>query len=1242
MGPSGSGKTTLFKCLNGAIRNLAKGSELYINSTEKKIPRVGYVEQHVHQTIVEGLSVGDILFYAFFLKNKFSDRNRLDGHIQMTLNELQLDSGILDRKFGDCSGGEQKRVAIAQELMGLNKPSFLFVDEPTTGLDSQAALLVTQCLKKLSTVYKISVFATIHMPNDETIRLFDQLYILAKGGICIYAGRRINLRKNLRHLLGVEVEPGKPPIEEYLKLASNGIEDSRILKLSEHTLELENERLMPFQDRMRFLPTAMPRKFKNFSIGDFILQFYRLCHIIFFVESRLVLYQLLCYVFQYLFLSTLFDHSMIERSSCYSLLSFNSSCSEVREDGEKGDIYINYQATSMLFLTIIQVTINSILFIPLLKMFRNEHQNYWYSMSTFYWAFILIRFIETSFMALIITSFIYFPTGHHHIDPDGMNWSRFGYFFFYIWIACVYYQSFGQLLSVLFLDHMEISMIVSMVLFAVLSLTNGYLMHLKHTDNILIKLAARITGTKEITDGLLYAFFGLDRCDPSTHYSTKLKGFDVDVDNIENNLRTVYINIAIIRVLTFILMYIRFSLRLNISKLYRSEQSLRSKDHNANRIESDEDGNDNHIEKQMSTIKSNFLNTKETSREKDDSELNFEKFSRHKVIFAWRNLSLFDSQSIKEIRSIEESGKSPIENPNLILKDLNGQFRFGTLNALMGTSGAGKTSLLKILNGRSKTRISDETKFYMSKYTPINICYLTQDVSGHLWPGLTAKQSLIYASKLKNCDENQKIDHIKIAWKLLNELEITDTADTMSQNCSGGEMKRLALALELTSVRMPNFICIDEPTSGLDSNSATIVIECLRKLVHRNNITIVASIHQPSTEMLMIFDYCYVLARGGVCLYFGSPNHIPQHLIEVPETGWSPEIDSYPVEELIKYSCYNYTDELVKKFTEITKIKILKEDEEVFEQTQQIIDGIQMNRTRFSMKSVWFLLCRYSLCVKNYLWIYLIVYMLMCLLYGIVARISFNSRIALVDGCIDLEEDFLACNLSASQMEQQRWYTPGAFYLMKSIIDLLPIVPVLLIYITIINIYESVRPGIYWWLCFIMFLAVINAQGCAHLLALLNLNRRMIDWQATILTITSISYFFFLTLLSNFYNPIGKMHYIFQFLANFSFIRWANEAIMLLEYGFDRCGSKQIQAVLHFMMIPNDQYFYRCLNMLIFNIIIIRFLAILLLIFKSRPLENRRRRAKKILHHHQQMKPCEAIIPGLASHIEFSIKQINI
>jgi ABC-type multidrug transport system ATPase subunit len=158
-----------------------------------------------------------------------------------------------------------------------------------------------------------------------------------------------------------------------------------------------------------------------------------------------------------------------------------------------------------------------------------------------------------------------------------------------------------------------------------------------------------------------------------------------------------------------------------------------------------------------------------------------------------------------------------------ILRQICGDIEFGSLNALMGPSGAGKTTLLKCINGRNKSGLGKETRIYLSAYEEIRTCFIAQYQNEHLLSGMTAKQNLIYASKLKNSDIDFKVDHEKNAINLLTELMISDIANTYVENCSGGEQKRLAIALELTSQIKPNLICIDEPTSGLDSNAAEVV-----------------------------------------------------------------------------------------------------------------------------------------------------------------------------------------------------------------------------------------------------------------------------------------------------------------------------------------------------------------------------------------------------------------------------------
>jgi ABC-type multidrug transport system ATPase subunit len=165
--------------------------------------------------------------------------------------------------------------------------------------------------------------------------------------------------------------------------------------------------------------------------------------------------------------------------------------------------------------------------------------------------------------------------------------------------------------------------------------------------------------------------------------------------------------------------------------------------------------------------------------------------------------------------------KDLFRKEKIILNRLNGCIEFGSLNALMGPSGSGKTSLLRCLNGRYQNLLTDETRIYLSRFEKICTCFTSQDEREHLIKGLTAKQTLIYASKLKNSDRN--MDHEKNVKNLMTEFLISDIEDTYVENCSGGEQKRLAIALELTSQKKPNLICIDESTSGLDSNAAEVV-----------------------------------------------------------------------------------------------------------------------------------------------------------------------------------------------------------------------------------------------------------------------------------------------------------------------------------------------------------------------------------------------------------------------------------
>ncbi|CAG2172073.1 unnamed protein product, partial [Oppiella nova] len=118
-----------------------------------------------------------------------------------------------------CSGGEHKRIAIACELTAHIKPNMLCIDEPTSGLDSSAALVMINCLKVLSRRHGMTIIASIHQPNNDLFHMFDNIYVLAKGGHCLYDGVPLQLRQ---HLIDCDYKltENDVPIEVLLKMAS--------------------------------------------------------------------------------------------------------------------------------------------------------------------------------------------------------------------------------------------------------------------------------------------------------------------------------------------------------------------------------------------------------------------------------------------------------------------------------------------------------------------------------------------------------------------------------------------------------------------------------------------------------------------------------------------------------------------------------------------------------------------------------------------------------------------------------------------------------------------------------------------------------------------------------------------------------------------------------------------------------------------------------------------------------------
>jgi ABC-type multidrug transport system ATPase subunit len=220
-------------------------------------------------------------------------------------------------------------------------------------------------------------------------------------------------------------------------------------------------------------------------------------------------------------------------------------------------------------------------------------------------------------------------------------------------------------------------------------------------------------------------------------------------------------------------------------------------------------------------------------------------------------------------------------NNLIILDNVNGHAQGGQLIGILGKSGSGKTSLLRVLGRRSSRKLSltGQVKLNGNTYSSNTWRHLCAFVEqhDHLYSFLSPFEVLLFSSALFS-NESKLVRREKVN-VILQQMGLDDVSHRRIGVLSGGQKKRVSIAIQL--LLDPVVLLLDEPTSGLDSKTAQQVIQYLRNLANDRGIIIILTIHMPRVSIVKLFDKIIVVNKGQV-VFDGNHSQLSSF---VGETG---------------------------------------------------------------------------------------------------------------------------------------------------------------------------------------------------------------------------------------------------------------------------------------------------------------------------------------------------------------------
>lgn len=840
MGGSGSGKTTLLNVLaskigsglkvDGEIHFVLENEELNENDTN-----MTYLPQE--DVLSARLTCRETLLIAADLKLRAgkAEKARI---VEQLLTELGLrdcaSTIVGDNKNRGLSGGEKRRLSIASQLIA--NPSIMFLDEPTTGLDAYSAFLLVRTLKKLAQDGGRSFIISIHQPRSDILFLLDYLCILSKGSVA-FCDKMCNTIPYFASL-GYSTPEMVNPADYFIDISSV---DGR----TDTSKKITQERL----DELILFWRKYESEFINYepidSSKDILVR--NLAASVSFWEQVIVQtkrnyklntsdYVTLC--------ATFLEPAIIGAVGGWIFFKPNSNTIE----GSR-------TVTASLYASVILQCYLYLLFDTYrlceqdIALYDRERAEGTVTPLSFVTARKLSLIISDDFMMILIFSSItYFMFGLE------ANANKFFLYFAVVFLVQLSCSGMALLSAAVSRDFSKASLVGNLS-FTFLSLSCGFFVNAKYMP-VYVRWTKYISFTWYAYGALLSSNFTDQLCE--TDDLEKCMGNQI-LDNL--GFPRHWRNVPLVVLFCFAIGY-HFA-ALVMFYFNKVDISLQSK------------------------AKSEKNKTKRKSSDLSAGSTDLESRSTYNSNITVTLQDLFLSVDQRNVSHNWKKGLIQHSTKN-ILESVNAVFKPGMINAIMGPSGSGKSSLLNLICGRlrssifAKFEVNGAIMFndtQISKKMFKKVCSFVPQDDDHLLESLTVRETFKFAAALRlhHLTSEERTTKIK---ELIRALGLTHCENNVvggefMKGISGGERRRVTMGIQL--LNDSPIVLLDEPTSGLDSFVSATILEILENLCFQYGKTIIITIHQPRSELFKRFGNVLLLAKSGRVAFNGSPNDMIAH-----------------------------------------------------------------------------------------------------------------------------------------------------------------------------------------------------------------------------------------------------------------------------------------------------------------------------------------------------------------------------